>query len=124
MKVELGGVARRGHLVRVRRDGVAFDAVWDGEDIDAAGGQVDVELDIPEVVTGHRVADSNLPTGVAVRGGKLVVTGVVLAEPDMGVVVLDLRPGVVLVEWDSGPVDYGSRVQISVAALHLYPTGV
>lgn len=113
-------------IVVSRSNGGEWTATWRGESGVDASACVDVEVEIPNPLSqwdvgraGHGAA------GIATSRGQVTVRGVVTATADDGVVVLDLSPGLVMVELAPArrPPEVGALIEFSTPAIELFPTG-
>ncbi|MFD1811769.1 hypothetical protein [Rhodococcus gannanensis] len=105
---------------------VEWPAVWQGESGVDAGASVDVEVEVPDPVVDWDVVEAgHAMAGISTVRGRVTVRGVVAATSDNGVVVLDLSPGVTMVELadESRTPEVGAFIEFSPSAIALFPTG-
>ncbi|WP_137876684.1 hypothetical protein [Rhodococcus sp. Q] len=127
MRVTVASRALRAgdEIVVSSSDGGEWTATWRGESGVDVGACVDVEVEISNPLSrwdvgraGHGAA------GVATSRGQVTVRGVVTATADDGVVVLDLSPGLVMVELADArrPPEVGALIEFSTTTIELFPT--
>ena len=128
MRVTVASRALRAgdEIVVSSSDGGEWTATWRGESDVGVGACVDVEVEISNplswwdvVRAGHGAA------GIETSRGPVTARGVVTATVDHGVVVLDLSPGLVMVELAAArrPPEVGALIEFSTPAIELFPTG-
>lgn len=106
-------------------NGGEWTATWRGESGIDAGACVDVEVEIPNpLLQWDLVRADHGAAEITTSQGHVTVRGVVTATADDGVVVLDLSPGLVMVELADArrPPEVGALIEFSTMTIELFPT--
>ncbi|TQF65808.1 hypothetical protein FK531_20505 [Rhodococcus spelaei] len=128
MLITLRSPARTpGDEVVVRADGGDWRAIWRGASSVDGGATLDVEVEVTDPVSwgGVDVAQDGV-AGISGKRGTATVCGQVMSVADDGVVALDVRPGLLLVEFDGVRplIRVGDFITFDAGELLIYPTGV
>jgi hypothetical protein len=110
-----------GPVVEFRAEAGAGVATWHGRPPEV-GREYLVELDVPETLVWDETILPGSPAapGVAAVGGRAYLCGPLEAYTDDGVAAVRVGTSVVMVETEGSPFAVGTRVLLSVGALHLY----
>jgi hypothetical protein len=103
----------------------SWPAVWRGESPAPSGHDYDVEVDFDAVQTWLPALNEARP-GIHLSDNDIVICAEVSAVDADGVAVLDLSPGIVLVELEGSRPDLvvGQRVRLVPTIVSLFPTGL
>jgi hypothetical protein len=122
--VKTGGIhGGRIEISSVRGD---FEAIWMGDDPVASGLVLDVELELPDLVVARYHTDPNDAISIESVSGPTSIVGEAVATTADGILVLDLHPGIVMVELANHH-DVGSArdlVRVVGGCVLVYPTGI
>ncbi|MFD6396975.1 hypothetical protein [Nocardia sp. NPDC060249] len=102
-------------------------AVWAGRNLGVEGVEYDVEIELGDELSEIQIYDSDPPSeGIYLKNGQLMVCGLVTTVFDDGIVVLDLKPGNLLLE-ASRPrptLHVGQIACASPSEISVFPTGI
>ncbi|WP_433612493.1 hypothetical protein [Prescottella agglutinans] len=122
--VKAGGI--QGDRIEVSSVRGDFQAIWMGDVPVASGAVLDMEVEVPGSVVALWKTDPNEATSIESVGGHTSIVGEAAAITAEGVLVLDLHPGIVVVEL-ANPHDAGvvrGPVRVVGGCVRVYPTGI
>lgn len=125
VKLHTIGDATPGGRVVVRVGAATVSAVWRGTAPVAAGTDVDVELEVEVDAGSLRRVGADTPCGFT-TDGTVTVVGQIVDPSDRDVLVLDVRPGTVMLDRppDGGAWGVGDRIAARVRVVEVFPTGI
>ncbi len=122
--VKAGGI--QGDRIEVSSVRGDFQAIWMGDVPVASGAVLDMEVEVPGSVVALWETDSNEAISIESVGGQTSIVGEAVDTTADGILILDLHPGIVMVELANPHDAGGARESIRVVGgcARVYPTGI